>query len=111
MDQTTREPNEAHAANPMVEEFISKNPLEALVDGVFAFAMTLLVLSLAIPRIQKSDAAKELPVYLSGMFPEFVSFLIALIALVFANFDPSRSMLAYLFIPVTTILIRRFWCK
>lgn len=58
-------------------EFISKNRLEALVDGVFAFAMTLLVVSLSIPVIPKSQASAELPGYLLSMIPEFVSYLIA----------------------------------
>ncbi|HNX18330.1 MAG TPA: TMEM175 family protein [Methanoregula sp.] len=57
--------------------FISKNRLEALVDGVFAFAMTLLAVSLSVPSIPKSEAATELPVYMNSMFPEFLSFVIA----------------------------------
>jgi len=48
---------------------ISKNRLEALVDGVFAFAMTLLIVSLTIPAIPKSEAATELPLYLATMAP------------------------------------------
>ena len=35
---------------------ISRNRLEALVDGIFAFAMTLLVTGLVIPHLSKSDA-------------------------------------------------------
>ncbi|MDD5024299.1 MAG: TMEM175 family protein, partial [Methanoregula sp.] len=61
--------------------FISKNRLEALVDSVFAFAMTLLVVSLAIPAIPRSEAAAELPAYLARMYPEFVSFLVAFLLL------------------------------
>ena len=56
---------------------ISKARLEALVDGVFAFAMTLLVVSLNVPTIPKAEAATELPAYLVTMFPQFLSFLIA----------------------------------
>lgn len=56
---------------------ISKGRLEALVDGVFAFAMTLLVVSLNVPTIPKAEAAIELPAYLATMFPQFLSFLIA----------------------------------
>ncbi|HVP96431.1 TMEM175 family protein [Methanoregula sp.] len=59
------------------DTLISKNRLEALVDGVFAFAMTLLVVGLGIPSIPKAEAATELPVYISSMFPQFLSFLIA----------------------------------
>ena len=56
---------------------ISKSRLEALVDGVFAFAMTLLVVGLSVPTIPKAEAAAELPVYIASMFPQFLSFLIA----------------------------------
>jgi len=61
--------------------FISKNRLEALVDGVFAFAMTLLVVGLSVPDIPKADAATELPAHIATMFPEFLSFLIAFLIL------------------------------
>jgi uncharacterized membrane protein len=58
-------------------DFISKNRLEALVDGVFAFAMTLLVVGLDVPTIPKAEAAAELPKYLVTMWPQFLSFVIA----------------------------------
>ncbi|MFA5332580.1 MAG: TMEM175 family protein [Methanoregula sp.] len=61
--------------------FISKNRLEALVDGVFAFAMTLLVVSLSVPDIPKADAATLLPAHIATMFPEFLSFIIAFLIL------------------------------
>lgn len=61
--------------------FISKNRLEALVDGVFAFAMTLLVVSLSVPDIPKADAAVQLPAHIATMFPEFLSFIIAFLIL------------------------------
>jgi uncharacterized membrane protein len=61
--------------------FISKNRLEALVDGVFAFAMTLLAVSLSVPIIPKAEAAAELPKYISSMYPEFLSFFIAFFVL------------------------------
>jgi uncharacterized membrane protein len=47
--------------------FIAKNRLEALVDGVFVFAMTLLVIGLAVPSIPKSQAAAELTPALLSM--------------------------------------------
>ena len=63
------------------ESIISKNRLEALVDGVFAFAMTLLVVGLSVPDIPKADAAIELPQHIATMFPEFLSFIIAFLVL------------------------------
>ncbi len=64
-------------AIPVEELKISKARLEALVDGIFAFAMTLLVTGLVIPTMSRSEAATELPARIAGMQPEFVSFLIA----------------------------------
>jgi uncharacterized membrane protein len=63
------------------ENFISKSRLEALVDGIFAFAMTLLVLSLAVPVIPSAQAAEKLPDILIGMGPAFLSFIIAFFVL------------------------------
>lgn len=59
------------------KEGIGKSRLEALSDGIFAFAMTLLVISLAVPLIPKGEAQKLLPTILSGMFSEFLIFTIA----------------------------------
>ena len=56
---------------------ISKNRVEALVDGIFAFAMTLLVVGLSVPILTKGQAATELPTYVMAMHAEFFSFFIA----------------------------------
>jgi uncharacterized membrane protein len=66
---------------PSTEYRLSKARLEALVDGIFAFAMTLLVTGLVIPQIAKSDAASELPGKIAAMRPEFFSFIIAFFVL------------------------------
>src|SRR5574340_1229736 len=60
---------------------ISKSRLEALVDGIFSFAMTLLVTGLVIPRLSKTEAAAQLAVTLAGMQSEFISFLVAFFVL------------------------------
>lgn len=62
------------------DESISRNRLETLVDGIFAFAMTLLVTGLVIPRLSKTDAA-GLAVSLAEMHSEFISFLVAFFVL------------------------------
>ncbi|HPH35580.1 MAG TPA: TMEM175 family protein, partial [Methanoregulaceae archaeon] len=43
------------------KEGIGKSRLEALSDGIFAFAMTLLVISLAVPLVPDGEAAVLLP--------------------------------------------------
>ncbi|MCU0633078.1 MAG: TMEM175 family protein [Methanolinea sp.] len=58
-------------------EKIGKSRLEALSDGIFAFAMTLLVISLAIPEIPYQQAPAILPGKLADMAPEFMLFVIA----------------------------------
>jgi len=60
---------------------LSKNRLEALVDGIFAFAMTLLVTGLVIQPLSDSEAAAELPSLVAAMHPQFFSFLIAFFVL------------------------------
>src|SRR5512133_1340090 len=63
------------------EANISKNRLEALVDGIYAFAMTLLVTGLVIPRFSKTEAEAKLAASLGEMQSEFISFLVAFFVL------------------------------
>jgi uncharacterized membrane protein len=58
-------------------ESITKSRTEALSDGIFAFAMTLLVISLAVPPIPETEAPKLLPGVLASMWGEFIIFVIA----------------------------------
>lgn len=60
---------------------ISKNRLEALVDGIFAFAMTLLVTGLVIPHLSKEEAGAKLTAAIREMRSEFISFLVAFFVL------------------------------
>lgn len=60
---------------------ISKGRLETMVDTIFAFAMTLLVLGMAMPQISVSEAATELPSYLEKLLPQLVLFIIAFLVL------------------------------
>ncbi|MBP1929035.1 putative membrane protein [Methanolinea mesophila] len=58
-------------------ETLNKSRLESLSDGIFAFAMTLLVLSLTVPMISDADAIIVLPGKLAEIWPEFILFVIA----------------------------------
>jgi len=58
-------------------EGIGKSRLESLSDAIFAFAMTLLVISLNEPNIPKLEAPELLPVAISHMYSEFLIFTIA----------------------------------
>jgi uncharacterized membrane protein len=56
---------------------MSKGRLEALTDGIFAIAMTLLVLELKIPELPKSVSATELLHHLREAAPAFLSFFVS----------------------------------
>jgi uncharacterized membrane protein len=58
-------------------ETLNKSRLEALSDGIFAFAMTLLVLSLTVPMVSDAEAPLVLPGQLAQIWPEFLLFVIA----------------------------------
>ena len=60
---------------------ISRNRLEALVDGIFAFAMTLLVTGLVVPHVSKTEAEVKLAISVAEMRSEFISFLVAFFVL------------------------------
>jgi uncharacterized membrane protein len=56
---------------------LSKGRMEALTDGIFAIAMTLLVLELKVPDIPKSVSNHELMARLGEEGPAFFSFFIS----------------------------------
>lgn len=56
---------------------LSKGRIEALTDGIFAIAMTLLVLELRVPDLPKSAPTQELLRKLGEETPAFASFLIS----------------------------------
>lgn len=68
-------------AERTLEYRISKTRLEALVDGIFAIAMTLLVLGITPPKVQESDATAVLPGAIEGLIPEVFLFIIAFLVL------------------------------
>lgn len=57
--------------------YMGKNRIETLVDGIFAIAMTLLVLDLAVPHIngQVSNLIVENALY--GLLPSFISMVVS----------------------------------
>lgn len=55
--------------------------IEALSDGVFAIAMTLLVLELHVPRIEVERAAAQLAPALRALAPHLVTFMVSFVLL------------------------------
>ena len=66
---------------PGHEYHISKNRLETLVDGIFAFAMTLLVLGINPPRPEVSLATAVLPSMIERLVPQVLLFILAFLIL------------------------------
>jgi len=60
---------------------ISKGRLETMVDTIFAFAMTLLMLGIAVPESSVSQTATDLSADLVKLIPQFVLFVIAFLVL------------------------------
>lgn len=60
---------------------LGRNRVEALTDGVFAVAMTLLVLDLKVPESQPPFAEADLPMKLLALWPKFVSYAISFVIL------------------------------
>ena len=71
------------------KEFISKGRLDALTDGVFAFAMTLLVVNLELPQDFHPTSAAELISALLGLTDTFIFYVITF--LVLASFWLARA--------------------
>ena len=60
---------------------LSRNRIEALTDGVFAVAMTLLVLDIKVPEPQQSEGVADLPVRLLALWPKLLSYAISFVIL------------------------------
>ncbi|HJX55299.1 MAG TPA: TMEM175 family protein [Methanoregula sp.] len=64
-----------------MEYHISKIRLETMVDGIFAIAMTLLVLGITPPKPAESQAQAILPGMIFDLIPEIFIFIIAFLIL------------------------------
>jgi uncharacterized membrane protein len=64
-----------------LEYHISKNRMETLVDGIFAIAMTLLVLGITLPQPQQSLAPAVLSGMIYGLVPQVFLFVVAFLVL------------------------------
>jgi len=60
---------------------LSTKRIQALTDGVFAIAMTLLVLNLKVPTIPEGAAAQVLPKLVLGLWPDFFNYALSFILL------------------------------
>jgi uncharacterized membrane protein len=68
--------------NPESRPFeLGKNRIEALSDGVFAIAMTLLVLDLRAPELPPNAPNVEVFPALLGLWPKFVSYAVSFVSL------------------------------
>jgi uncharacterized membrane protein len=63
------------------KEFISKGRLDALTDGVFAFAMTLLVVNLDLPEDFHPSSAAELISALFGLGGTLIAYVVTFLVL------------------------------
>ena len=64
-----------------VVPMISRSRLEMLVDGIFAIAMTILVLELKVPELTDSRSVSELARSLARQAPTFLSYLLSFFVL------------------------------
>jgi uncharacterized membrane protein len=60
---------------------MSKNRIETLVDGIFAIAMTLLVLDLAVPNLNVPLSNMVIQHALYGLLPSFISLVVSFVLL------------------------------
>jgi len=61
--------------------YMSKNRIETLVDGIFAIAMTLLVLDLAVPHVNGPLSNLAVQNALYGLLPAFISLVVSFVLL------------------------------
>jgi uncharacterized membrane protein len=64
-----------------MEYLIAKDRLETLIDGIFAIAMTLLVLTITIDKPTPEEAPAVLPGILWGLLPQILTLTVAFIVI------------------------------
>ena len=74
------------------KEFISKGRLDALTDGVFAFAMTLLVVKVDLPEDFHPTSAAELIPALLGLGGTFIAYVVTFLVLATFRLGRARTM-------------------
>lgn len=60
---------------------LTKGRIEALTDGIFAFAMTLLVTGMELPASKHAVVAEKVRDILVGLYPDFLHYIIAFVTL------------------------------
>lgn len=69
-------------STPTFEHILDSNRVEALTDGIFAFAMTLLVLSVDLPtNIPQASANRAILQYLIDIIPQLINYVTAFLIL------------------------------
>jgi uncharacterized membrane protein len=63
------------------KEFVSKSRLDSFADGVFAFAMTLLVVKFDLPEDFHPTSAAELLSALLGLGDTFIAYVVSFLVL------------------------------
>jgi uncharacterized membrane protein len=63
------------------DEWETTSRIETLVDGIFAIAMTLLVLNLSIPQLTNSVSNTTVENYLIGLIPKFFTYALSFVIL------------------------------
>ncbi len=65
-------------SSALPEFWVSKSRLEALFDGVFAIAMTLMVLEIRIPELANRGSMAEFAAAMQQNIPSLVAFLLSM---------------------------------
>jgi uncharacterized membrane protein len=60
---------------------LGRNRIEALTDGIFAVAMTLLVLDIKVPELQQPAGTADLPLKLLALWPKLLSYTVSFVIL------------------------------
>ena len=70
-----------------MKNIFRKSRVETFSDGIFAIIITLLVLEIKVPHIEKHDSTSELIAALLALFPKFIGWIISFftIAVIWVN--------------------------
>lgn len=93
--------------NPAERFFISRGRLETLVDGIFAIAMTLLILEIRVPELGDPRSAPELLRAMAHLSPALFSYLLSfgMLSLFWYRHHRMLHMIRYVDVPLFAFTI------
>ena len=117
--------DDSDVTDPQHDLAVPTNRIEHLTDGIFAIAMTLLVLGIQVPTLSATVTAAEFSAYVAGILPQIATYMLSFTLLaifwldhhIFFRIKHTNTILTWInvlwlmaitFVPFSTSLVGRY---